>query len=111
MSNKWNSNLTPEQNYILKEEGTEPPGSSHLNQEKREGDYHCAGCGVKLFSSTMKYESGSGWPSFFLLYQMFLKLKQTPTLVTKEQNITAKNAGDIMVIYLMMVLNLQEKVL
>ena len=65
MSNKWNSDLTPEQNYIFKEEGTEPPGSSHLNQEKREGDYHCAGCGVKLFSSTMKYESGSGWPSFF----------------------------------------------
>ena len=65
MSNKWNSDLTPEQNYILKEEGTEPPGSSHLNQEKREGDYHCAGCGVKLFSSTMKYESGSGWPSFW----------------------------------------------
>ena len=65
MSNKWNSDLTPEQNYILKEEGTEPPGSSHLNQEKREGDYHCAGCGVKLFNSTMKYESGSGWPSFF----------------------------------------------
>ena len=65
MTNKWNSDLTPEQNYILKEEGTEAPGSSHLNQEKREGDYHCAGCGVKLFSSTMKYESGSGWPSFF----------------------------------------------
>ena len=54
MSNKWNSDLTPEQNYILKEEGTEAPGSSHLNQEKREGDYHCAGCGVKLFSSKMK---------------------------------------------------------
>ncbi len=65
MSNKWNSDLTPEQNYILKEEGTEPPGSSQLNEEKREGDYHCAGCGVKLFSSNMKYESGSGWPSFF----------------------------------------------
>ena len=53
MSNKWNSDLTPEQNYILKEEGTEPPGSSHLNQEKREGDYYCAGCGVKLFISTL----------------------------------------------------------
>ena len=65
MSNKWNNNLTAEQNYILKEEGTEAPGSSPLNQEKREGDYLCAGCGVKLFSSHMKYESNSGWPSFF----------------------------------------------
>ena len=63
--NKWNKSLTLEQNYILKEEGTEPPGSSPLNQEKREGDYLCAGCGAKLFSSSMKYESGSGWPSFF----------------------------------------------
>jgi len=65
MKDNWNNNLTPEQNYILKNEGTEPPGSSHLNQEKRKGDYHCAGCGTKLFSSEMKYESGSGWPSFF----------------------------------------------
>ena len=65
MVSKWNKNLTPEQNYILNEEGTEPPGSSPLNNEKREGDYHCAGCGIKLFSSSMKFESGSGWPSFF----------------------------------------------
>ena len=65
MDDKWKNNLTPEQKYILKEEGTEPPGSSPLNQEKREGDYICAGCGTKLFNSETKYESGSGWPSFF----------------------------------------------
>ena len=59
MNNKWNKDLTPEQNYILREEGTEPPGSSPLNQEKREGDYLCAGCGVKLFDSTMKFDIGS----------------------------------------------------
>ena len=57
--------LTSEQNHILKEEGTEPPGSSTLNHEKREGSYHCVGCGTKLFESKTKYESGSGWPSFF----------------------------------------------
>ena len=57
--------LTSEQNRILKEEGTEPPGSSSLNHEKREGSYHCVGCGTKLFESKTKYESGSGWPSFF----------------------------------------------
>ena len=66
MKNKdWDSNLTPEQNYILKQEGTESPGSSQLNNEKREGSYHCAGCGTKLFESYTKYESGSGWPSFY----------------------------------------------
>ena len=57
--------LTAEQKHILLEEGTEPPGTSPLNYEKREGDYHCAGCGTKLFESKTKYESGSGWPSFF----------------------------------------------
>ena len=57
--------LTPEQKNILLREGTEPPGSSPLNNEKREGDYMCAACGVKLFESKSKYDSGSGWPSFF----------------------------------------------
>ena len=47
------------------EDGTEPPGSSELNNEKRKGSYHCANCGIKLFESDTKYESGSGWPSFF----------------------------------------------
>ena len=57
--------LTPEQKDILLKEGTEPPGSSPLNDEKREGNYLCAACGTKLFESKNKYESGSGWPSFF----------------------------------------------
>ena len=61
----WDSNLTPEQNYILKQEGTEAPGSSELNNEKREGSYHCVACGTKLFDSKTKFESGSGWPSFY----------------------------------------------
>ena len=69
MSKKsWDPNLTPEQNYILKEEGTEAPGSSNLNNEKREGSYHCVDCDTKLFESKTKYESGSGWPSFFRVY-------------------------------------------
>ena len=57
--------LTPEQNYVLKNEGTEPPGSSKLNDEKRVGSYHCVGCGTILFESKFKFDSGSGWPSFF----------------------------------------------
>ena len=59
------NNLTAEQINVLKHEGTEPPGSSALNKEKRDGDYHCVACGTKLFESSKKYESGSGWPSFF----------------------------------------------
>ena len=57
--------LTEEQKNVLFKEETEPPGSSPLNYEKREGDYNCASCGTKLFESDKKYESGSGWPSFF----------------------------------------------
>ena len=62
---KKNPNLTAEQKLVFFEEGTEPPGSSELNYEKREGSYYCANCDVKLFDSSTKYESGSGWPSFF----------------------------------------------
>ena len=65
MSKVDKSKLTEEQKNILFEEATEAPGSSRLNYEKREGDYFCAGCGTKLFESKTKYESGSGWPSFF----------------------------------------------
>ncbi|BCK74899.1 methionine-R-sulfoxide reductase [Acetobacter aceti NRIC 0242] len=57
--------LTPDQVRILREHGTERPGSSPLNHEKRPGVYRCAGCGNPLFTANTKYESGSGWPSFF----------------------------------------------
>ena len=60
-----NPDLDSEQKIVLFEEGTEPTGSSKLNEEKREGSYHCVNCGIKLFESNSKYESGSGWPSFF----------------------------------------------
>ena len=59
------NNLSAEQKLVLFEEGTEPPGSSELNSEKREGSYHCVNCEEKLFNSIAKYESGSGWPSFY----------------------------------------------
>lgn len=62
---EWRQILTPEQFHILREEGTEPPHSSPLNKEHREGIYHCAGCDLELFSSKMKFDSGTGWPSFF----------------------------------------------
>ncbi|HWF85875.1 MAG TPA: peptide-methionine (R)-S-oxide reductase MsrB [Vicinamibacterales bacterium] len=57
--------LTPEQFHVLREHGTERAGSSPLNHEKRSGIFRCAGCGTPLFTSDTKFESGTGWPSFF----------------------------------------------
>ena len=65
MSKKINPNLTEEQQSVLFEEGTELAGTSELNHEKREGSFYCANCSEKLFDSNTKYESGSGWPSFY----------------------------------------------
>ncbi|MES9825151.1 MAG: peptide-methionine (R)-S-oxide reductase MsrB [Candidatus Thiodiazotropha endolucinida] len=62
---QWRERLTPEQYHILREEGTERPGTSLLLKEKREGVYACAGCDNHLFASSTKYESGTGWPSFY----------------------------------------------
>ena len=62
---EWRKRLGAAQFNILREEGTEPPGSSSLNNEKRPGVFACAGCDLPLFTSAMKYESGTGWPSFF----------------------------------------------
>ena len=61
----WQAILTPEQFHVLREHGTEHRGSSPLLQEKRAGTFRCAGCGQPLFSSETKYESGTGWPSFY----------------------------------------------
>jgi peptide-methionine (R)-S-oxide reductase len=61
----WKEKLTPEQYRVLREHGTERAGTSPLNAEKREGAFLCAGCGQPLFTSETKYESGSGWPSFY----------------------------------------------
>jgi len=60
----WRALLTPEAYAVLFEEDTEAPGSSPLNQEKRDGTYLCAACYLPLFASQDKYESGTGWPSF-----------------------------------------------
>jgi peptide-methionine (R)-S-oxide reductase len=62
---EWRAALTPQQYKVLRGHGTEPPGSSPLNLEKRDGTFACAGCGEPLFSGDAKYESGTGWPSFF----------------------------------------------
>jgi peptide-methionine (R)-S-oxide reductase len=62
---EWRRRLTPEQYYVLREHGTERAGSSPLDAEKRAGTFICAGCELPLFSSETKFDSGTGWPSFF----------------------------------------------
>lgn len=62
---EWREALSPAQFYVLREHGTERAGTSPLNREKRDGVFTCAGCGQPLFSAAAKYESGTGWPSFW----------------------------------------------
>lgn len=62
---EWRKILTPEQYYVLRTHGTERAGTSPLDNEKRKGTFHCAGCDLALFSSAQKYDSGTGWPSFW----------------------------------------------
>ncbi len=61
---EWRKLLTPEQFHILRDHGTEAAGSSPLNKEQRTGTFFCAGCDLPVYSSTAKFESGTGWPSF-----------------------------------------------
>ena len=61
---EWRARLTPEQYYIMRQHGTERPGSCALLYEKRAGRFVCAGCDQPLFESKLKFESGTGWPSF-----------------------------------------------
>ena len=62
---EWRGELSPEAYHVMFEEGTEPPHTSPFNQEKRAGTFVCAACGLPLFTARAKYESGTGWPSFY----------------------------------------------
>ncbi len=62
---EWRERLTPEQYHVLRQAGTEPAWSGEYVHAHSDGTYHCAACGAELFDSTTKFESGSGWPSFY----------------------------------------------
>jgi peptide-methionine (R)-S-oxide reductase len=78
---EWKQTLNAAQFSVLRQEGTERPFTSPLNEEKRPGVFVCAGCALPLFSSAMKYDSGTGWPSFFTLIPDHLGTKQDYKLI------------------------------
>ena len=90
---EWQSRLSSEEYYILRKEGTERPGTSILNDEKRKGTYHCVGCEKALFSSDMKFDSGTGWPSFFDYLPNALEFKTDFKLVIPRKEYHCSRCG------------------
>ena len=90
---EWQARLSEEEYYILRKEGTERPGTSILNDEKRKGTYHCVGCEQPLFSSDMKFDSGTGWPSFFDYLPNALEFKTDFKLVIPRKEYHCSRCG------------------
>ncbi len=91
---EWKNKLTSEQYHILRESGTETPFSSPLNKNKETGNYHCMACGAKLFSSKTKFDSGTGWPSFFSPEKNYsIELRKDDSLFMKRTEVLCKKCG------------------
>ena len=91
---EWKKLLTPEQFHIMREHGTERPGSCALNYEKRSGTFSCAGCGQPLFSSKKKFESGTGWPSFSeIAAQKKIITREDDSLGMRRTEVLCANCG------------------
>src|SRR2546426_1065245 len=90
---EWRKTLTPEQLHVLREHGTERPGSSPLNHEKRDGTFVCAGCGQPLFSSDTKFESGTGWPSFFAPRELGVETSVDDSLFMRRTEVLCARCG------------------
>ena len=90
---EWRTQLTPQQYDILRKEGTERPGSSPLLKEHRKGTFACAGCDLPLFSSDTKFESGTGWPSFFNPLPGSITLHEDVSLGMKRVEVRSASSG------------------
>lgn len=90
---EWKKRLTPQQYAVLRKESTERAGSSPLNKEKRRGTYVCAGCGLPLFASATKFESGTGWPSFYAPLRNAVGTKEDNTLFFKRTEVHCRRCG------------------
>ena len=90
---EWRQRLSPEQFYVLRQHGTERPGSSPLNQEKGTGRFNCAACDQPLFESDAKYESGTGWPSFFRPIEGAVATTEDNTLFMRRTEVHCSRCG------------------
>jgi len=91
---EWKKKLTPEQYKMLREKGTEPAFSGKLLHNKEKGVYKCAACGQELFSSDTKFDSGSGWPSFYdLLEKGRVEIKNDFSFGMKREEVVCKKCG------------------
>ena len=91
---QWRKKLTSEQFRILRQKGTEPPGTGKFLMNKEQGFYVCAGCGAKLFSSDTKYESGTGWPSFWKpVSKEKVEMKEDNSMFMHRTEVLCKKCG------------------
>ncbi len=90
---EWKALLAPEQYAVLREENTEPPNSSPLLDEHRKGTFACAGCDLPLYSSETKYDSGTGWPSFFDVLPNAVGKKEDNTLFSTRTEVHCRRCG------------------
>lgn len=89
----WRARLSPAQYQVLREAGTEPPGSGPLLAEKRPGVFACAGCGQELFESSSKFDSGSGWPSFFASRERAVGIREDLSHGMRREEIYCSRCG------------------
>ena len=89
----WRRELTPEAYQVLRKHGTERAGTSPLNHEARAGAFHCAGCGQPLFDSYSKFDSGTGWPSFFQPLPGAVGTREDRSLFTRRTEVHCSRCG------------------
>jgi len=90
---QWQETLSPKQYEVLRCHGTEMRGTSPLNKEKRAGTFKCAGCGQELFSSETKFESGTGWPSFYRPLQNAVATRSDRSLLVPRTEVHCRRCG------------------
>jgi peptide-methionine (R)-S-oxide reductase len=91
---QWHERLTPEQYEVLRGQGTEPPFTGKYVHAKEDGTYHCAGCGAELFDSSTKFESGTGWPSFYEpAVAENIELREDRSLFMKRTEVVCRRCG------------------
>ncbi len=89
----WRQELTPEQYEVLRRHGTERPRSSPLDREKRDGQFSCAGCGQVLFEARTKFDSGTGWPSFWAPVEGAIETRVDRTLFMRRTEVHCSRCG------------------